>query len=251
MKNLLSEQAGDIRFEWGDQGASQLALAARTIIVVDIFSFTTALDAALARRAIVYPLTHSDRTAQEFARSRGAWLAVDRRKRTKEAPYSLWPTSLTVLPFDSRLVLPSLNGAALTLGAAKSGAQVLAGCLRNRAAVAAAALGLGSPIAVIASGERWPNEAFRPAYEDLIGAGALIAALAYSGLQPSVEAQAAAAAFQDAKGDLRSRLHATLSSRELLALGFPDDADFASQLDVSPTQPIFKAGAYQDLAHPR
>jgi 2-phosphosulfolactate phosphatase len=248
MKDLLSEQSGDIRFEWGEQGASHLATQAQVVIVVDIFSFTTALDVALSRRATVYPFTHSDRTALDFARIHGAFLAVDRRHRTKESPYSLWPTSLTALPSQSRLVLPSLNGAGLTLGAAKSGAHVLAGCFRNRAAVAQQALTLGSPIAVIASGERWPNEAFRPAYEDLLGAGALIAALAYAGLRPSVEAQAARAAFLDAMTDLPTRLRLTLSSRELLAMGFPDDASVAAQLDVSATVPYFKSGFYFDRA---
>jgi len=74
MKNLLSEQAGDIRFEWGDQGASQLALAARTIIVVDIFSFTTALDAALVRRAALACLWAAPSRAprQAHGEARGA-----------------------------------------------------------------------------------------------------------------------------------------------------------------------------------
>ena len=243
----MTEQSGDVRFEWGEIGAGKMAVSSRVLILVDIFSFSTALDVAVSRNVRVYPFSYNDRAAAEFARTHGAALAVDRRKLTQASPYSLWPASLATLPFDTRLVLPSLYSAALTTIAAHQGGHVFAGCLRNRAAIASAALSLGSPISVIAAGERWPNEGFRVAYEDLIGAGAIIAALVAGGARPSPEAAAAAAAYEDAASTLGERLRASLSARELHALGC-DEAPFASQIDVSSALPYFKGGVYQNRA---
>ena len=48
---------------------------------------------------------------------------------------------------------------------------MIAGGLRNAAAVAAAAARAGDVVGVIAAGERWPDGSLRPAIEDLLGAG--------------------------------------------------------------------------------
>jgi 2-phosphosulfolactate phosphatase len=103
---------------------------------------------------------------------------------------------------------------------------------------------LGAPVTVIASGERWPDGSLRPAYEDLIGAAAIISLLIQAGLQPSGEARAAGAAFAEAEGDLLHRLRATASSRELVAMGFHDDAEIAGQLDSSEAIPQLRDGAF-------
>jgi 2-phosphosulfolactate phosphatase len=71
--------------------------------------------------------------------------------------------------------VPSPNGAALSFHTRHR--AVLAACLRNARVVADAAARLGSTVAVIAAGETWSSGEFRPALEDLIGAGAVIANL--------------------------------------------------------------------------
>ena len=68
----------------------------------------------------------------------------------------------------ARIEIPSRNGATLALR--PSAAAVFTACLRNCRAVAGVAR-------VIPAGERWPDGSVRPALEDLIGAGAVLAEL--------------------------------------------------------------------------
>ena len=46
----------DVRFEWGAAGTVALALQARVMVVVDVLRFTTAVEAAVSRGAIVYQI---------------------------------------------------------------------------------------------------------------------------------------------------------------------------------------------------
>ena len=84
-----------------------------------------------------------------------------------------------------KLMLPSPNGSRLSLAGGVT--PVLTGCLRNAAAVARASrdIAKGGVIGMIPAGERWPDESLRPGIEDLIGAGAIIHALALPDRVPS------------------------------------------------------------------
>jgi 2-phosphosulfolactate phosphatase len=247
----------DARMEWGPQGLRRLARACDVVVIVDVLSFTTALDMALGRGATVLPYRfagdrHLGDTPSpgqaEFAARHGALLAVGRRRTDEDHPYSLSPATLRALPAGSRLVLPSPNGSALAFGAAEAGARVvLASCLRNATAVATVARAAGGTVGVVPAGERWHGNIgpLRPALEDLYGAGALLAALAPAA--PSPEARAAMAAFAEAAPDLRQRLEECASGRELMAGGFPDDVRLAAELDVSPVAPGLDGEAFRNL----
>jgi phosphosulfolactate phosphohydrolase-like enzyme len=182
---VFGQTAYSARFEWGEAGIHALASAVDVLVLVDVLSFTTAVEVAVARGASVYPYHVRDATAAEFAAQVGAVLAVDRRQTSAERPFSLSPPSLTSLPVGSRLVLPSPNGSTLTMLAADLHHVVLAGCLRNARAVATAIQGLGRMVGVIAAGERWPDGTLRFAVEDLVGAGATVRAY-----DPAADAQA-------------------------------------------------------------
>ena len=171
--------------------------------------------------------------------------------RRSLATISLSPTSLMQLAPGAAIVLPSPNGSSLTTAAAASqgsGANaaprsVLTGCLRNARAVAHAALQNGGKITVIPAGERWRQDfSLRPAFEDLVGAGAIIRHLPGT---RSPEAQAAVAAFDAATPDLAALLHRCSSGKELVELGFAPDVELAVQLDVSDCAPILREGAYE------
>jgi 2-phosphosulfolactate phosphatase len=236
----FSQAAFDVRCEWGEQGVAQLAPISDVVIIVDVLSFSTSVEIAVSRDAIVFPYRRKDQSAAVFAASVGAIVADARRG---SAGYSLSPQSLVDLPPGTRLVLPSPNGATLSLGTGMT--PTLAGCLRNERAVAAAAQRYGRRIAVIPAGERWHSDgSLRPALEDWVGAGAIISHLAGT-LSP--EAQAAATTFRGVQSDIAGLLQACGSGQELLARGFARDVALASALNVSACVPVFRDGAYVPL----
>ena len=225
------------RFEWGIDGLAALAPHCEVIVVVDVFRFTTCVDVALGRGAVLFPYRWYDGSEVAYAAERGAELAVKVAERPGE--WTLSPAGLSEVPSGTRLVLPSPNGSMLCFGAREAGAtRVLAGCVRNAGAVAAVAAASDGAVGVVAAGERWggPAGPLRPALEDLIGAGAILAA-AGPGADLSPEARSARAAFHDARPRLAEALAAGGGGRELTARGWADDLSLAAALDVSEVVP--------------
>ena len=234
---FYDQQEFDVRCEWGGHGVAALAPISDVVIIVDVLSFSTSVDIAVTRGATIFPYREKDAGAAEFAASRNAELADPQRVTSR---YSLAPESLLQIRAGERLVLPSRNGSTLVLAAGPT--PVLAGCLRNARAVARAAMRCGPRIAVIPAGERWKDDmSLRPAFEDLMGAGAIISHLRG---RLSAEAFAALAAFKEALPDLTRHLRECSSGKELIGRGFPADLELASQLDVSDTAPTLVDDAF-------
>jgi 2-phosphosulfolactate phosphatase len=152
---IFDQAEYEIRCEWGPVGVEQLAPISDAVVIVDVLSFTTCVDIAVGRGATVFPCLWKDERAAKLAKERNAVLAG----RRGEGAFSLSPASLATIPQDMRLVLPSPNGS--TLSMATGSVPTFAGCLRN------------------AAGERWHDgdSSLRPAIEDWLGAGAIIAQL--------------------------------------------------------------------------
>jgi 2-phosphosulfolactate phosphatase len=227
-----------IRFEWGPTGAS--AVAAPVTVVVDVLSFTTTLSVAVERGMTVYPYRWKDDRARAYAAERDAVLA---RGRSAREGVSLSPASVRAATGVERLVLPSPNGSAIAFGLAASGATVVGAALRNATAVARWVA--GRDVAVIAAGERWPDDTLRPAVEDLWGAGAVIAGLVdlgATGLTP--EARVAEQAFRAVAPRLTEELHACFSGQELVDQGFGVDVDIAAELDATDVVPVLVGEAF-------
>ncbi|MCK9877322.1 2-phosphosulfolactate phosphatase [Frankia sp. Ag45/Mut15] len=245
-----------VRFGWGERDLAVLAPVSDLVVLVDVLRFTTAVSVAVSRGAVVLPYGWRDGRAAGFAADHGAVLAG---MREDPGAWSLSPTDLARIPAGTRLVLPSPNGSALSTTAAGYGATVLAGCLRNAPAVGrllATEVAAGRTVAVIASGERWPDASgvahagpLRPAVEDLLGAGAVLRHLGdLTRAQLSPEARAARAAFDAAAPTLHDELREAASGRELLALGWDDDVAAAAALGADITVPLLRAGAFHAAA---
>ncbi|HKX30067.1 MAG TPA: hypothetical protein VJ302_20425, partial [Blastocatellia bacterium] len=52
---VFDQSEFEIRCEWGRQGASLLAPISDLLIIVDVLSFSTAVEIATARGAVIYP----------------------------------------------------------------------------------------------------------------------------------------------------------------------------------------------------
>ncbi|MBZ2199121.1 2-phosphosulfolactate phosphatase [Occultella gossypii] len=248
-------QAGArVRFEWGRAGAA-LIRPGEVAVVVDVLSFSTAVSVAADRGIEVLPYPWARADAAEHAKRHDAELAV-RRGEAGPGQVSLAPGSLRRAEGLRRVVLPSPNGATISHHLQSAGAQVLAGCLRNAAAVGRWAAARGVGVLVIAAGERWPDGTLRPAVEDLWGAGAVIDAVAEAlpdggGAAASVgapgacspEAQVARDAYRAARTAAADsgwpRLLADLASgRELVTAGHGEDVRIAAEVGAGDAVPL-------------
>ena len=238
----FDQSAFAIRCEWGRAALDHIA-PGQVVVVVDVLSFTTCIDIALSRKVTVLPYAWKDDTARAYAAQHDAALAEPREQ--PDGAYSLSPSTLLNAPPGLRLVLPSPNGSAIAFAARAGGARVVAGALRNAAAVATWAQQCGTPIVVIPAGEQWPNGSLRPALEDLIGAGAVISRLAG---ERSPEAAMAAAGFEHAADELIEHISACSSGRELIDRGFRRDVELACALNVSRIVPVLEGSAFVDIA---
>jgi 2-phosphosulfolactate phosphatase len=237
-----------VRFEWGPTGAAAIAEGADVAVVVDVLSFTTTLCVAVERGVSVLPYRWQDDRAAAYAADRDATLAVGRleaRSLPGGAEASLSPAAMAQVTGVDRVVLPSPNGSAISFGLADHGCTVVGACLRNRTAVAGWLLGRGGTVAVVAGGERWPDDTLRPCAEDLWGAGAVLALLPDAGLSP--EARLAADAFRAVEPRLTEALHGCAGGRELAAAGFADDVDVAAGLDAADVVPVLENGEFRPV----
>jgi 2-phosphosulfolactate phosphatase len=234
---IFDQSEFELRCEWGQQGVSQLAPISDVVVIVDVLSFSTCVEIATNNGAIVFPYQWKDRSAGDYAKFVQAELATS--ERTSNNGYSLSPTSLTKIPTGAKLVLPSPNGSFLTLRTGTT--PTLAGCLRNCEVVAQFTQRYGPKVAVIPAGERWEDGTLRPAFEDLIGAGAI---LRYLNGSLSPEAEAAVTVFNAYKQELLVYLRKCSSGKELIARGFESDVELAGAINISSCVPLFTNNAY-------
>jgi 2-phosphosulfolactate phosphatase len=216
----------DIRFDWGAPGVARIGPSCRTLVVVDILRFSTAVETGLSHGLVVEP--------ERWPMPRSAASRHDTFVADGSVPGgpSLSPESLLVLPAGARVVLPSLNGATCALAAADTGALVVAGSLRNAGAVARYVAGAPFPVGVIAAGDLAADGTLRPAVEDILGSAAILRGLPGS---RSPEATVAEAGFA---AEPLALVRESASARQLASVGHLGDADWAAQLDVSSCVPV-------------
>lgn len=202
----FDQSAYQVRLEWGVEGLARLAPADVTV-VVDVLRFSSTVIQAVERGETV--------------------------------------------TLDASAHAVSLNGAAV---ADVAPGLVLIGGLRNAAAVARAILAeqqrraARTSIAVIACGERTSRDEGAPlrfAVEDLLGAGAVVDALAELGVDhSSPDAAVAGEAFRSLRGAAKHLLTASGSGRELEAAGLRDEVLAAAAVDAASVVPVLRGGVY-------
>jgi 2-phosphosulfolactate phosphatase len=90
---------------------------------------------------------------------------------------------------------------------------------------------------------RQEDGSLRPAFEDLIGAGAI---LSYLDGSLSPEAEVAVTTFQAFQQDLLGYLKKCSSGKELIEKGFESDVELSAAYNVSDCVPLFTNNAYVD-----
>jgi 2-phosphosulfolactate phosphatase len=93
---------------------------------------------------------------------------------------------------------------------------------------------------VLPAGEKCSDASLRPAFEDLIGAGAILRHLTGS-LSP--EAAIASNSFPSIQADILTNLRKCSSGKELIAKGFESDIQLAMTYHVSSCVPLFTNNA--------
>lgn len=161
-----------------------------------------------------------------------------------------------VVPLDDEAFAVSLNGAVVAAAAANTTATVLAGCLRNAAAVADAVVaiqaqrGTRTTIAVIACGERVARESevVRFAVEDQLAAGAIISALSDRGIDhTSPEAAVMGEAARALSHACVHLLLASGSGRELAERGRRDEVVNAAAHNAVSAVATVRNGQFEAL----
>lgn len=228
------------------------------VVVVDVLSFSTSVVEVVAREGIAYCYSPEelDRSGgrEVVGRAHDA-VVLSKQRRVGAGEVSLSPASLQSIPIGQRVVMTSLNGGRCAAAAA-SAPWVGIGCLTNRTAVARRIEellvgGAADRCTVVPCAEVWSGPFMasqvgdlgdlaamlvRPSSEDLLGAGAIVAALDPSLLR-SVEASAASAVFESQAGRLVSAVQDCVSGRELRERGYDVDVDIATRLDAHPVVP--------------
>jgi 2-phosphosulfolactate phosphatase len=193
-----------------------------------VLSFSTAVDVAISRGAVVYPFLTTKIEPAQAADRVGAVRALPRR--AAGAQPSLSTANLVAIPEGANVIFFAPTGSRLSLAGGDT--PVLTGCLRNAPAVAqnARLIAGESDIAMVPWGEGSPDGSLRPAIEDLLGAGAIIHRF---GLPCSPESRVARDAYRAANIAVAALIRASVSGRELIDGGFLEDVEIAPEESVS------------------
>lgn len=228
-----------IKFAWGLNGLNSIIDNCDIIVIVDVLSFSTCVDVATSNGAEVFPYRYRDHTAEAYAKDLEASLA---RSRGSQGSYSLSPMTLTSIGAGRKVVLPSPNGSTLSLST--KGKRTISGCLRNAVSVAEFCQKGNKRVGIIASGEKWQDGSLRPALEDMVGAGAVIASLKQD---KSPEAILAENAFLSIKGNLLESMLSCGSGQELVEKKYRSDVTLAAEYNCSLSVPILIEDRYINM----
>lgn len=252
-----------VHIEWGIPAALLAARRGDLVVVVDVLSFSTSVVEVIERDGVAFcysPEALDQAGGREVVGVLHDAAVLSKQRRVDPGEVSLSPASLQSMPLGQRVVMTSLNGGRC-VDAADQAPWVGIGCLTNRTAIAQRveallARGVAGRCTIVACAEAWSAPFMasqlgdlagsvvtlaRPSFEDLLGAGAIVAALG-TAVQRSVEASMAESVFESHAGRLAVALEGCVSGRELVERGFDVDVSIAARLDAN-------AGVPERFAH--
>ena len=219
-------------------------------VVIDVLRATSTIATALANGAeSIVPVREPDEAISLMRRlGRERVLLCGERGSRLIAGFDLdnSPASYTAEAVAGKtLIFTTTNGTRALVEAANDAATVYCGALVNRRAVAHALLaGPATDAILVCAG----NEG-TISFEDLLGAGAIVAALCRE--TPAVECSDAARAAMAVHDAHAKRLTSAVASgkhaRSLLDAGFGDDIAACAQLDVIDVVPVYRDGVISML----
>lgn len=227
-----------LRLGIGPEKAARAAARGEIVVIVDTLSFSTTVVTAVSRGVRVYPCTAQDE-AGSIAQALGAEASVRRAEVPTRGRFSLSPLSFERAEAGARVVLASPNGGGCCR-AARGAADVWIAGLVNASAVAAALDREDRATTIIACDELGADGSRRPALEDRLGAGAILAA-SHRPRDPAAEE--AVAAFREHRAHLCEVLLGCESGEELIESGCREDVLRAVALDRFGVVPVLEDAA--------
>jgi 2-phosphosulfolactate phosphatase len=217
-------------------------VAGRTVVVFDVFRFTTTLTTAFAAgAAAVWPFGNLDAARKAWAAFNGPKLLCGELGAVRPEGFDLGNSPGEYTPdrvAGITLFFSTTNGTVAVLAAESASATapsatppgpLFAGALVNVSAVAGAVLAAGKDLTLLCSGTEGRFSA-----EDVIGAGAVLAALQTKTSLDlrSDRAIIALAAFQSVRDDLPACLRQTHGGHNIRRNKLDPDIALAARLDV-------------------
>jgi 2-phosphosulfolactate phosphatase len=204
----------------------------RSVVVFDVLRATTTMTAALAagvREIRVFPDTASVRkSAGEVGLFRGALMCGEERCLRPEGSHLGNSPGAFTREYAERTVFMSTTNGTRAILAAREAASLFVGALVNATAVAKVLAETGRDVTLLCAGTNG-----RVAMEDVIGAGAVMAALnrKVHAAPASDAARIAAHLYETAKNDLPRALAEGDGGRNVIAAGLAEDIAFCASVD--------------------
>lgn len=214
----------------------------RALIVVDVLRATTALLVLIERGCAEVVVAPSVAAARRFGRSHPAALtAGEEGGRAPEGfDFGNSPVAFARADVAGRQVVLATTNGTRALHAARDGALVLAGCLRNRAAVAReaadAAADRGADLTVMCAGREG-----RFSLDDAYTAGGIVEAILTDAAPRrevvSTDAALAAQALYRAHPDAGAVFRITQGGQNVIRIGLEEDVRYCAERDRSTVVP--------------
>jgi 2-phosphosulfolactate phosphatase len=217
---------------------------ADTVVVIDVLRATSTIVTALTNgAAAVVPVREPDEAIAVMRRiGRERVLLCGERGSHAIAGFDLdnSPASYARdVVAGKTLVMTTTNGTRALVEAARGGVAVYCAALLNRTAIVERLAESTGDVRLLCAGDEGTLS-----FEDLLGAGAIVAALVARdrGLAISDEARAAMTAYAASAKRLTTAVAGGTHARDLVAAGFSNDVAACARIDVSTCVPRYTDG---------